>query len=89
MTLVFGREEYGLTDEELAACDAVCSISTGRLQESLSLSHAASLVLGQLFQARVDALAAAAGVAPAALPHVPSSAALLADGVDTSAGIEH
>lgn len=50
---VFGREESGLTEEEIASCDCVCSIPIGRLQESLSLSHAVSLVLSQLFELRL------------------------------------
>lgn len=32
VALVFGREEFGLSDEEVAACDLACSISIGRLQ---------------------------------------------------------
>ena len=56
MALVFGREEAGLSEEELAACDVVCSIPIGRLQESLSLSHAVSLALSRLFQQRERAL---------------------------------
>lgn len=35
MALVFGREEFGLTDEEIAACSVACSISIGRLQVSV------------------------------------------------------
>ena len=57
MVLVFGREEAGLTEAEIAACDYACSIPIGRLQESLSLSHAVSVVLSQLFQLRLDASA--------------------------------
>ena len=52
--LVFGREESGLTEAELAACDYVCSIPIGRLQESLSLSHAVSVVLSQIYQLRLN-----------------------------------
>ncbi len=32
VALVFGREELGLSDDEVASCDAVCSIPIGRLQ---------------------------------------------------------
>jgi hypothetical protein len=52
LALVFGREELGLSDEELAACGLSCAIPIGRLQESLSLSHAVTVALSQLFQAR-------------------------------------
>lgn len=53
LALVFGREERGLDPDEVAACDAACSIPIGRLQESLSLSHAVSLALAPLFEARL------------------------------------
>jgi hypothetical protein len=59
------------------------------LQESLSLSHATSIVLSQLYQARLSALAAASGMAPAALPYSAGSVDELADGYDSSSGIEH
>ena len=52
LALVFGREVEGLTDEEVNACDGVCAIPTGRLVESLSVSHAAVIVLSQYFQNR-------------------------------------
>lgn len=50
---VFGREDTGLTEEEIASCSHVCSIPIGRLQESLSLSHAVSIVLSQLYGLRL------------------------------------
>ena len=53
LALVFGREYEGLTIEVVQACDASCSIAIGRLQESLSLSHAVSITLSQLYQRRV------------------------------------
>ncbi|KAK3261316.1 hypothetical protein CYMTET_29773 [Cymbomonas tetramitiformis] len=53
VALVFGREEAGLFQEEVEICDATCSIPMGRLQESMSLSHAVNIVLWQLFQARL------------------------------------
>jgi tRNA C32,U32 (ribose-2'-O)-methylase TrmJ len=56
IALVFGREFEGLTESELATCDAVCSIPLGRLQESMSLSHSVSVVLSQLFQHRMQYL---------------------------------
>lgn len=52
LALVFGREERGFDEGELDAVDCTCSIPIGRLQESLSLSHAVSIVLSQLFQLR-------------------------------------
>mmetsp|Transcript_4538 Transcript_4538/g.16101 ORF Transcript_4538/g.16101 Transcript_4538/m.16101 type:complete len:217 (-) Transcript_4538:92-742(-) len=53
LALVFGREVEGLFDDEVNQCDAVCSIPTGRLIESLSVSHAAVIILSQYYQARV------------------------------------
>ena len=52
LALVFGREVEGLTDDEVNACDAVCAIPTGRLIESLSVSHAAVIILSQYYQSR-------------------------------------
>ena len=52
LALVFGREVEGLKDWEVNACDAVCAIPTGRLIESLSVSHAAVIILSQYYQSR-------------------------------------
>ena len=41
--LVFGREDSGLTTEELSVCSQLCSIPTGTLQPSLNLSHAVGI----------------------------------------------
>jgi tRNA C32,U32 (ribose-2'-O)-methylase TrmJ len=37
IALVFGREEFGLSDDEVAVCDVACAISIGRLQVGLPL----------------------------------------------------
>ncbi|BDA47934.1 probable tRNA (cytidine-2'-O-)-methyltransferase TrmJ [Coccomyxa sp. Obi] len=50
VAFVFGREVSGLLPSEVAACDAVCSIQMGRLQESLSLSHAVAIALCAAFE---------------------------------------
>jgi response regulator of citrate/malate metabolism len=39
IALVFGREEFGLSDDEVAACDIACAISIGRLQVRLLLKR--------------------------------------------------
>lgn len=39
LALVFGREEFGLSDDEVAACDLACSIPIGRLQVSGARAH--------------------------------------------------
>ena len=52
--LVFGREESGLTEEEIGLCSLLCAIPTGRLQPSMNLSHALAVVLSQVFALQVD-----------------------------------
>jgi tRNA/rRNA methyltransferase len=47
--LVFGREDYGLFNEELAACDIMVKIPTSDQYSSLNLSHAVGLVLYALY----------------------------------------
>ncbi len=47
--LVFGREDYGLYNEEIAACDALLKIPTSEAYPSMNLSHAVSLVLYMLY----------------------------------------
>jgi TrmH family RNA methyltransferase len=47
--IVFGREDYGLYNEEIAACDIMVKIPTSESYLSLNLSHAVALVLYVLF----------------------------------------
>ena len=47
--LVFGREDYGLFNEEIAACDVMLKIPTSESYQSLNLSHAVALVLYVLY----------------------------------------
>ncbi|KXZ52047.1 hypothetical protein GPECTOR_10g1070 [Gonium pectorale] len=54
--LVFGREESGLTEAELRCCSHACAIPTGRLQPSMNLSHAATVVLAEIFSRRCGLL---------------------------------
>ncbi|KAG2498757.1 hypothetical protein HYH03_003496 [Edaphochlamys debaryana] len=76
--LVFGREESGLTEAELRLCSHACAIPTGRLQPSMNLSHAVSVVLAELFSRRSGLLA----VGPASAP--PSSGSGLKQGADAA-----
>ncbi|KAL4452351.1 hypothetical protein ABPG75_008013 [Micractinium tetrahymenae] len=55
LAFVFGREVEGLLPAEVDACDFTLSIPIGRLQESMSLSHAVSVVLSRLFEQRQQA----------------------------------
>lgn len=50
VALVFGREENGLTDSEVASCAHACSIPSGRLFPSLNLSHAVAVILSQIYE---------------------------------------
>ena len=47
--LIFGREDYGLFNEEIAKCDIMLRIPTSESYHSLNLSHAVGLVLYSLF----------------------------------------
>ena len=47
--LVFGREDYGLFNQEIAMCDIMVRIPTSKLYSSMNLSHAATIVMFSLF----------------------------------------
>jgi TrmH family RNA methyltransferase len=47
--LVFGREDYGLYNEEIAVCDTLLRIPTSDSYQSLNLSHAVGIVLYSLY----------------------------------------
>jgi len=47
--IVFGREDYGLYNEEIAACDVMVRIPTSESYPSLNLSHAVGVVLYSLY----------------------------------------
>lgn len=53
--LVFGREDYGLFNEEIALCDVLVKIPTSDRYPSLNLSHAVTLVLFYLYIERAYA----------------------------------
>jgi tRNA/rRNA methyltransferase len=46
--LVFGREDYGLYNEELALCDVVVTVPTSPGYPVMNLSHAVAVVLYEL-----------------------------------------
>lgn len=52
--LVFGREDYGLYNEEIAACDIMLKIPTSGSYPSLNLSHAVTVVLYSIYIRRAD-----------------------------------
>ncbi|MBU0498329.1 MAG: RNA methyltransferase [Candidatus Thermoplasmatota archaeon] len=47
--LCFGREDYGLFNTEIAACDIMVKIPTSTAYPSLNLSHAVTIMLYSLF----------------------------------------
>lgn len=51
LAVLFGREDFGLLDEELARCDLLVSIPASPQYPILNLSHAAVIVLYELFAA--------------------------------------
>ena len=59
--LLFGRENYGLFNEELQKCDLLVSIPADPEYPILNISHAVAIVLYELFQ-------------PQAKPHRPQKA---------------
>jgi tRNA/rRNA methyltransferase len=47
--IVFGREDYCLTREELYLCTHYCQIPTSDIMPTMNLSHAVSVVLSRLY----------------------------------------
>jgi len=50
VALVFGREDAGLTNEEVALCDLVFTIPVAKGYPSMNLSHAIAVTLYELFR---------------------------------------
>lgn len=50
--IVFGREDYGLYNHEIAACDIMLRIPTSKSYQALNLSHAVCIVLYSLYSKR-------------------------------------
>jgi len=50
IALVFGTEEYGLTDEELSLCQCAVHIPSSPLFPSLNLSHAVQIICYTIFR---------------------------------------
>jgi tRNA/rRNA methyltransferase len=64
--LVFGREDRGLSNDELLQAGQLLRIATGEAYASLNLSHAVAVVLHELHELRLgDRLPPAAGPEPA------------------------
>lgn len=52
VTVALGREDFGLSEEEIAECDLLVTIPAAEAYPILNLSHAATIVLYELFAAR-------------------------------------
>jgi len=52
VALLFGREDFGLLDEELLRCDLLVTIPASKEYPILNVSHAAAVVLYELFGAK-------------------------------------
>ncbi len=51
IAILFGREDIGLFQEELARCDLLITIPTSEVSPILNISHAANIVMYEIFQA--------------------------------------
>lgn len=52
VSLLFGREDFGLLNEEIARCDIMITIPASKKYPVLNVSHAASILFYELFQTR-------------------------------------
>ncbi len=57
VALLFGREDFGLLDDELRRCDVLVTIPAAERYPILNLSHAVTILLYELFTARAPARA--------------------------------
>lgn len=48
VALVFGREDFGLSNEDVEVCDMLCTIPTSASYRSMNLSHAVTVALYEL-----------------------------------------
>lgn len=58
VALVFGREDHGLSNEEIKMCDLIVTIPTHHGYRSMNLSHSVAVVLYELTRQRMKAQAA-------------------------------
>ena len=57
LALVIGREDFGLLDPEIRRCDVLVTVPASRDYPILNLSHAATIVLYELYAARAPTTA--------------------------------
>jgi len=68
LALLFGREDRGLSNQDIALCHHLVCIQTSADYSSLNLAQAAMIVLYEIYRARVEAGAGGAGDRVAAVP---------------------
>ena len=52
MVIVFGREDNGLTNEEIKLCDIMVSIPSSQKQPTLNISHSVGIILYEIFKTK-------------------------------------
>ena len=57
VSVVLGRDDTGLTKEEISECDYTLSLDTGRSYKTLNISHALAIILYSLARAPSDEIA--------------------------------
>lgn len=57
VALLFGREDFGLLEQELRRCDLLVKIPAAERYPILNLSHAVAIILYELFAAKAPKLA--------------------------------
>ncbi|QSZ68041.1 RNA methyltransferase [Methanofollis aquaemaris] len=48
VSIIFGRENWGLNNEEVSRCDLICTIPTSEIYPIMNLSHAVAIVCYEL-----------------------------------------
>ncbi len=52
IAIVFGREDIGLTNEQLGLCDFIVAIPTSDKYKTMNLSHSAAIIFYELFRTK-------------------------------------
>lgn len=52
IAIVFGREDTGLTNEQLKHCDFIVKVPTSKKYRTMNLSHSAAVIFYELFKSR-------------------------------------
>ncbi|WOF15681.1 RNA methyltransferase [Methanoplanus sp. FWC-SCC4] len=48
VSIIFGRENWGLSNEEISKCDIICTIPTSHVYPIVNISHAVGIVVYEL-----------------------------------------